>query len=390
MNKLCYFSSIIMLSSIVCCACARISAEEKMVIEPLQEKVIERTAADIEAKPATVTCFIAERSAGTKHDFYSEGDYWWPDSLNPTGPYVRRDGETNPDNFVEHRHAMIRFSRIVANLTSAYLITGDRKYLDPVMAHVRAWFINEDTKMNPHLLYAQAIKGITTGRGIGIIDTVHLIEVAQSLMKLEEKNAISRKDLEGAKEWFRQYLTWMKTHPYGVSEMNATNNHGTCWAMQAAMFAKLIGDKETMDFCSDRFKNVFIPNQMAEDGSFPQELNRTKPYGYSLFNLDAMAALCQILSTEDNNLWEYTTPDGRNMKKAVEFMLPYIADKSTWEYGKDVMYWDEWPVAHPALLFAWMNFGDEEYYNNWAKFEHFPENEEVIRNLPIRNPIIWL
>ena len=244
--------------------------------------------------------------------------------------------------------------------------------------------------MNPHLLYAQAIKGITTGRGIGIIDTVHLIEVAQSLMKLEEKGAISRKDLEGAKEWFRQYLTWMKTHPYGVSEMNATNNHGTCWAMQAAMFAKFIGDKETMDFCSDRFKNVFIPNQMAEDGSFPQELARTKPYGYSLFNLDAMAALCQILSTEDNNLWEYTTPDGRNMKKAVEFMLPYIADKSAWEYGKDVMYWDEWPVAHPALLFAWMNFGDEEYYNNWAKFEHFPENEEVIRNLPIRNPIIWL
>ena len=389
MNKLCYFSSIIMLSSIVT-SCTMISAEEKMVIEPLQEKVIERTAADIEAKPATVTCFIAERSAGTKHDFYSEGDYWWPDSLNPTGPYVRRDGETNPDNFVEHRHAMIRFSRIVANLTSAYLITGDRKYLDPVMAHVRAWFINEDTKMNPHLLYAQAIKGITTGRGIGIIDTVHLIEVAQSLMKLEEKGAISRKDLEGAKEWFRQYLTWMKTHPYGVSEMNATNNHGTCWAMQAAMFAKFIGDKETMDFCSDRFKNVFIPNQMAEDGSFPQELARTKPYGYSLFNLDAMAALCQILSTEDNNLWEYTTPDGRNMKKAVEFMLPYIADKSTWEYGKDVMYWDEWPVAHPALLFAWMNFGDEEYYNNWAKFEHFPENEEVIRNLPIRNPIIWL
>lgn len=389
MNKFCYFTTGILLSSIIC-ACAMVSAEEKLVMEPIHEKIVERADNDIAARPATVTCFVAERSAGTKHDFYSEGDYWWPDSLNPTGPYVRRDGETNPDNFVEHRHAMIRFSSIVANLTSAYLLTGDKKYLDPVIEHVRAWFINEDTKMNPHLLYAQAIKGITTGRGIGIIDTVHLIEVAQSLMKLEQKGAINRKDLEGAKEWFRQYLTWMKTHPYGVSEMNATNNHGTCWAMQAAMFAKFIGDKETMDFCSDRFKNVFIPNQMAENGSFPQELARTKPYGYSLFNLDAMATLCHILSTKEDNLWEYTTPDGRNMKKAVEFMLPYIADKGSWEYGKDVMYWDEWPVAHPALLFAWMNFGDEEYYKNWAKFEHFPENEEVIRNLPIRNPIIWL
>ena len=389
MNKLTSFLYIAGASSLLY-ACTMVSAEEKQVMEPLQEKILEQTAIDMESKPATVTCFIAERSAGTKHDFYSEGDYWWPDSLNPDGPYIRRDGETNPDNFVEHRHAMIRFSRIVGNLTSAYLLTGDRQYLDPVIKHLRAWFIDEETRMNPHLLYAQAIKGIAPGRGIGIIDTVHLIEVAQSLMKLEEKGAISQKDLNGAKEWFRQYLTWMKTHPYGINEMNATNNHGTCWAMQAAMFAKLIDDKETMKFCSDRFKNVFLPDQMAADGSFPQELARTKPYGYSLFNLDAMATLCQILSTEDDNLWEYTTPDGRNMKKAVEFMLPYIADKSTWGYGKDVMYWDEWPVAHPALLFAWMNFGDERYYANWANHEHFPENEEVIRNLPIRNPIIWL
>lgn len=389
MNKLISFLYIAGASSMLY-ACTMVSAEEKQVMEPLQEKILEQTAIDMESKPATVTCFIAERSAGTKHDFYSEGDYWWPDSLNPDGPYIRRDGETNPDNFVEHRHAMIRFSRIVGNLTSAYLLTGDRQYLDPVIKHIRAWFIDEDTRMNPHLLYAQAIKGIATGRGIGIIDTVHLIEVAQSLMKLEEKGAISQKDLNGAKEWFRQYLEWMKTHPYGINEMNATNNHGTCWAMQAAMFAKLIGDKETMKFCADRFKNVFLPDQMAADGSFPQELARTKPYGYSLFNLDAMATLCQILSTEDDNLWEYTTSDGRNMKKAVEFMLPYIADKSTWKYGKDVMYWDEWPVAHPALLFAWMNFGDERYYVNWANHEHFPENEEVIRNLPIRNPIIWL
>ncbi len=198
MNKLTSFLYIAGASSLLY-ACTMVSAEEKQVMEPLQEKILEQTAIDMESKPATVTCFIAERSAGTKHDFYSEGDYWWPDSLNPDGPYIRRDGETNPDNFVEHRHAMIRFSRIVGNLTSAYLLTGDRQYLDPVIKHLRAWFIDEETRMNPHLLYAQAIKGIATGRGIGIIDTVHLIEVAQSLMKLEEKGAISQKDLNGAK-----------------------------------------------------------------------------------------------------------------------------------------------------------------------------------------------
>lgn len=172
--------------------------------------------------------------------------------------------------------------------------------------------------------------------------------------------------------------------------MNATNNHGTCWAMQVAMFAKYTGNREVMNLCADRFKNVFMVNQMADDGSFPQERARTKPYGYSLFNLDAMATLCQILSTDDDNLWDYTTADGRNMRKAIEYMCPYIGDKSSWDLEPDVMYWDEWPVAHPSLLFAWNHWGDDKYLALWDKYEHFPENDEVIRNLPIRNPVIWL
>lgn len=363
-------------------------AEE--VAKPLRDRVIERAETDMSARPVTVTSFIAERSAGSLHDFYSEGDYWWPDSLNPEGPYVRRDGCTNPDNFVQHRHAMIRFSDIVANLTSAYMLTGDEKYVKPVMDHVRAWFIDDATKMNPSLQYAQAIKGIATGRGIGIIDTIHLIEVVQSLMRLREAGMVPDDIDKGTSEWLTAYIDWLMNHPYGVAEMNATNNHGTCWGMQVAMFAKYVGNKDVMKMCADRFKDVFIVNQMADNGSFPQEMARTKPYGYSLFNLDAMATICQILSTEDDNLWDYTTPDGRNMRKAVEFMCPYIDDKGTWELPADVMYWEEWPVAHPALVFAWNHWKDDRYLALWDKYEHFPDNEEVVRNLPVRNPIIWI
>ncbi len=360
------------------------------VAEPLREKVLELADSHLDKRPVTVTSFIAERSEGGPHDFYSEGDYWWPDSLNPDGPYVRRDGCTNPDNFVQHRHAMIRFSDIVANLTSAYLLTGDEKYVKPVLEHVSAWFIDDSTKMNPSLLYAQAIKGVASGRGIGIIDTIHLIEVVQSLLRLREAGVLPENVDRGVTEWLTAYTDWLMTHPYGVDEMKAKNNHGTCWAMQVAMFAKYVGNEEVMKFCSDRFKNVFIPNQMADNGSFPQEMARTKPYGYSLFNLDAMATICQILSTEQDNLWEYTTPDGRNMRKAIEFMCPYIADKNTWELPADVMFWEEWPVAHPALIFAWNQWKDDRYFDLWDKYEHFPVNEEVVRNLPIRNPVIWI
>ena len=384
--------SLVIACSVVAQSCVGLSADDiaDEVVLPLKDKIIRQADADMSAEPVTVTSFIAERSAGSQHDFYSEGDYWWPDSLNPDGPYVRRDGCTNPDNFVQHRHAMIRFSRIVGNLTSAYLLTGNKDYVAPALAHVRAWFIDDSTRMNPNLLYAQAIKGVATGRGIGIIDTIHLIEVVQSLMRLREAGLVPQDVDEGVSSWLTEYVDWLMTHPYGEKEMNATNNHGTCWAMQVAMFAKYIGNRDVMTLCADRFRNIFIVNQMAADGSFPQERARTKPYGYSLFNLDAMAILCQILSTEDDNLWDYTTPDGRNMRKAVEYMCPYIADKSSWDLEPDVMYWEEWPVAHPALLFAWNHWGDDKYFGLWNRYEHFPENEEVIRNLPIRNPVIWM
>ena len=360
------------------------------VATPLKAAILEQAEKDLKAEPVTVTAYRAERSEGTIHDFFSEGDYWWPDPKNPGGAYIRRDGETNPDNFVAHRHCMIRFSQIVGNLTSAYLLTGDPRYADGVRDHIKAWFIDGQTRMNPHLLYAQAIHGVTPGRGIGIIDTVHLIEVAQSLIRLREAGALPADTLEGARKWFAEYLHWMTTHKNGKDEMNATNNHGTCWAEQAAIFAKFTGNREVMDFCSERFKTVFLVQQMADDGSFPRELQRTKPYGYSLFNLDAMAGLAQILSTPENDLWSYTTPEGHNMRKGLDFLLPYVQDKSTWPYAPDVMYWEEWPVAQPAFLFGWAQFGDEAYYQAWQSRNHFPTNEEVIRNLPIRNPVIWL
>lgn len=360
------------------------------VSELLSRKVLAKAEADLEKMPVTVTSFIAERSVGGLHDFYSEGDYWWPDTLHPEAPYIRRDGETNPDNFVAHRHAMIRFSSIVGELASAYLLTGDRKYADHALVHVKAWFVNPETRMNPNLEFAQAIKGIATGRGIGIIDGIHLVEVARALTVFEKEKLIPKDDKETIKSWFTDFLTWLTTHPYGKSEMKEANNHGTCWVMQVAAFATYTGQQDLLELCRNRYKEVLLPKQMAEDGSFPLELKRTKPYGYSLFNLDAMATVCHILSGGGENLWNYTLPDGRNIDKAVDFMRPYVADKASWTRKPDVMFWDEWPVAQPFLLFRAWHGGDRESFELWTKLEHFPVNEEVIRNLPIRNPLLWI
>jgi hypothetical protein len=363
---------------------------EKQSIRVLKNEIIARADKALVEKPVTIFDFICDRSAGSKHDFYSEGDYWWPDPNNPDGPYIQKDGMTNPDNFTGHRKAMIRLSQITGACASAYKITGDEKYVKHAFAHFNAWFADTSTMMNPSLLYAQAIKGRYTGRGIGIIDTIQLMEVAQAIRVMENAKCIEKQLLEAIKSWFARYLDWLMTHKYSNDEMNARNNHSTCWVMQVAAFARLTGNNEILDFCRDRYKSVLLPDQMAVDGSFPEELRRTKPYGYSLFNLDAMTMACLILTDANNDLINFQTADGKSLKKGIEFLYPFVADKSRWTYPHDVMYWDQWPVAHLFLVFGAREFGVNSWFETWKSLDHFPEIEEVIRNLPVRNPLIWI
>lgn len=361
----------------------------KKVLQDTKPAILERAGWALQQMPLTITAFSCDRSAGGKHDFYSEGDYWWPHPTSPDSPYVQRDGQSNPDNFVKHREVMVRFSRVMGALAAGYVATKDKTYLQHALVHARAWFEDEATRMNPSLLYAQAIKGRATGRGIGIIDTIHLLEVVQTLRIMEKAGMIPPADLAAFKSWFTAYLNWMTTHPYGKEEMNAKNNHGTCWVMQVAAFAQFTGNREWTNFCINRYKTVLLPAQMAEDGSFPLELRRTKPYGYSLFNLDAMSTICQLLSDKKNNLWRYTAAQ-RSIAKGIAFLYPYVKDKSTWPYPKDVMYWSEWPVAQPFLLFGAAAYNNTDYYQLWLMLNHDPQVEEVLRNLPVRNPVIYL
>jgi len=369
---------------------ARKSQIEKAAEKVLKKQILTEAAWAMQQEPITVTASFCAKSAGGKHDFFSEADYFWPDPKNPNGPYIDRDGMTNPDNFVEHRKAMIRFSKIIGALASAYKITGDEKYVKQAVIHLKAWFINSETLMNPNLLYAQAVKGKFTGRNYGIIDSIHLMEVAQGVIVMENARAMDGETAAGVKKWFAEYTNWLMTSKPGIQEELTKNNHSTCWAMQVASFAKLCNNQAVLDSMRVRYKTILLPNQMGTDGSFPLEMSRTKPYGYSIFNLDAMTMLCQILSTPQDNLWDFETPDGKSIKKGINYLYPFIADKSKWILKPDVMYWDSWPVAQPFLLFGANAYNENTWFLTWKKLDHNPQVEEVIRNLPVRHPLIWM
>ncbi len=129
---------------------------------------------------------------------------------------------------------------------------------------------------------------------------------------------------------------------------------------------------------------------MAADGSFPAELKRTKPYAYSIFQLDNMAALCQVLSTPRDDLWRFELPDGRGLRKATAYLYPYLADKSKWPLKPDVQAWAGWPARQPSLLFAGTAYREPRYLDLWKKLPPDPSDAEVRRNMAITQPLLWL
>jgi hypothetical protein len=339
--------------------------------------------------PQTITAFPSDRNPGGLHDFFSEADYFWPDPAHPDGPYINRDGVSNPANFQGHRKALIGFSVQMPALTAAWRLTGKSIYGKQAAAHLRAWFVDPTTRMNPDLEFSQGVRNVTTGRSFGIIDTLHLVEVARAAGLVE--GAFMTTDERAAMHaWFRDYLSWLQTSSKGIAEGATTNNHAICWALQVAEFARLVQDETAREAMRTRVKEVFVPQQMALDGSFPRELARTKPYSYSIFNLDALATLCESLRTPDDDLFRFATDDGRGMCRAAAFLFPYLQDKQRWPYARDVEHFESLPVRAPSLLFCGLACGRPEFLTLWKRLDPDPKDPEIIRNYPIRQPLLWL
>jgi len=361
----------------------------QLVARTDHERILKAAAIYMTRPPVTITSFHSDLSPGGEHDFFSQADYFWPNPKDPSGPYVNRDGQSNPANFDEHRKAMIAFSIQMPALTAAWLLTRDRHYGRHACEHLRAWFISPATRMNPNLEFAQGVHGVSTGRSYGIIDTLHLVEVARAA-SLVMQEMLTTEEVTELKDWFRNYLAWMKTSEKGKAERDALNNHATCWALQASEFARLIDDNETRDQVHSQYTDILLPGQLGLNGSFPKELARTKPYSYSIFNFDVMATLCQSLKGIESDLLTFQLPDGRGFCRATEFIYPYLKDKNAWPYNKDVEHFDALPVRSPGLLFAGLACDRQPYITLWKTLNPDPTNREIIRNYPVRQPLLWV
>ena len=282
----------------------------------------------------SVTTKSVAPPSGDKHDYMSQAPYFWPDPKRAGGlPYVRRDGERNPEiNRITDHREMDRMVNAVSTLALAYYLRGDEAYAAKAARLLRAWFIDPATRMNPNLEYAQFIPGVNTGRGIGLIETRGLTRAVDATGLLAGSKAWTKEDQRGVEGWFTEFLRWMLENKNGRDEAAAKNNHGTYYDVQVASYALFLGREELARSVIAGARARRIAAQVEPDGRQPLELARTRGWSYSVGNLDGLMTLAELGERVGVDLWHYRTPDGRGIRRALEYLYPFAVGEAKWPH----------------------------------------------------------
>ena len=284
--------------------------------------------------PYTVTDKTIMPPSGDKHDYMSLAHYWWPNPNTANGlPYVQRDGQTNPEiNNVKDGNYVRGICRDVRLLGLAYYFTNDEKYAKKAADQLKIFFLNSATRMNPNLKYAQIIMGYDKVYGFGTIDTEKFPDLIDGVQLLAGSPSWTKENNEALKSWFSQYLNWLQISEMGKAANIAPNNIGTMYDLQVVTYAQYVGNNTLAKSLLEKQSYKRIDDQLKVNGEQPHELARTGSWTYSNKNLEGWFNLAICAENVGVNLWNYTSVNGKSLKKAFEFMLPYGAGTKAWPY----------------------------------------------------------
>lgn len=320
----------------------------------------------LDDKPLTVTDKKIAGPSGDLHDYVSLAPYYWPNPTKSDGlPYVRKDGEVNPesknaDSTDDTR--VLALARRMKVLSMAYYFTGDEKYGSKAVEQVRVWFLDEKTKMNPSLNFSQGVRGESTGRGTGMMDGRHLSMAADATALIVDSKAWKAGEREAAEAWFKSFFEWLINGDLGKEESSSKNNHGSHYDAQVVRWALHVGRTDIAKRILEQAKEKRIAFQIELDGKQPMELARTNSLTYSQFNLKALTSLAIMGEYVGVDLWNYKTKDGRCIAIALDYLLPYIdVPRKPWPFKQIVPKKAEIPEILAEMRMATIILKKPEY-----------------------------
>jgi len=334
--------------------------EKDVAILRLTDSLLKQANGYLKMKPVSVMDKEFTPVSGNKHDYMSQAPYFWYDSTKPNGlPYMRKDGVRNPEiNKITDRTYLGNLENATRTLSLVWYITGDEKYAGKSAELLKTWFLDENTRMNPHLEYGQAIPGINTGRGIGLIETVALANIADAAILLQGSKSWTEADHSALQKWYAQFLNWMLTSKNGKDEHAAKNNHGTWYYAQVIDFSLFTGDKDKAKQLAEESKER-LDSQLTKEGKQPLELERTNGLGYSTMNLRGWFTIATLAEKTGVDLWNYHTSKSVGLRTAFDWLLPYALGEKKWEYQQISRYNKN--EIYPLLLQASSAFKAQKY-----------------------------
>jgi hypothetical protein len=303
-------------------------------LPPAKARLLQDAAKALTAGPFSVMEKTRVPPSGDRHDFFTLAPYWWPDPARPGGrPYIRRDGEVNPES--KQGTDDVAFGRMhgtVFLLAQAYRETQDERYAVRAALLLRAWFLDPATRMNPNLTYGQAVPGRNDGRGAGIITTRRLVRVIEAVRMIAGSPSWTDADRKGLDSWCAAYARWLQTSPNGRDEARAANNHGTWYDAQLVALLLHTGQRaEAAQILDGRTKRR-LAGQIQPDGRQPEELARTRSWDYSVMNLEGWFTVAALAREAGVDLWTYATKDGRSVRAALDYLVPFAAGEEKWPH----------------------------------------------------------
>jgi hypothetical protein len=299
--------------------------------------------------------------SGDNHDYMSQAPYFWPDSSKPGGrPYLRKDGERNPEisQIPDHTN-MDHMSTDARALALAWYFTGDERYAARAALVLRTWYLDPATRMKPNLDFAQAIPGVNDGRGIGIIESRGLTSVVDAAGLLAGSKSWTEADQKGLEAWFAAFLQWLQESRNGRDEAKSENNHGTYYDVQVADFALFTHQDKLAGKILAESRAKRIAAQIEPDGRQPKETDRTRGISYSIMNLNGLMALATLGDRTAIDFWRYQTGDHRGIRQALDWVAPYVTGDKKWPYQQiDAVNRAE---LVPGLLRAAAHYNDPHY-----------------------------
>ncbi len=296
-------------------------------------KLIKEAEIALKEGPFSVTHKEKFPASGNKNDYASYSRYWWPDPNKSDGlPYIRRDGETNPESQSlkkSDRQRIGSFGKNTETLALAYYFTGEEKYANKAAELLRVWFIDKETRMNPNVNHAQCREGHNFGTKSGVLDGRLMIKALEGSLLIANSNAFDGDELDKLKAWSREYFKWLTTNEMALEESKSKNNHGTFYDVQAMYFALYSENLEACSQIAQNFTKRRIYSQIKSDGSMPEEQARTRPLFYSIYNLHAMFLVASLAEKVDIDIWEAKESDSQ-LRKALNYLVPYTDAENKW------------------------------------------------------------